>query len=220
MKKVRLTFSKKKKKDQISWFMSGRGVILPFFFFFLSLKFPGGVLQAGPSVAEAGDMERQKFPFTIEDILRNYPDPGQDNPALWCLCCCCCCCCCCCSRHCCGDGRTARPHQAPQPLAELPSQEPWAAASEAGVREEDQEAEARTPRRTRRHRTIFTEEQLDALEELFLQNHYPDVNAREELAQSTRLREERVEVWFKNRRAKWRRQKRLSFNAENTENCP
>lgn len=49
-------------------------------------------------------------------------------------------------------------------------------------------------RRTRRHRTIFTEDQLDALEELFLLNQYPDVNAREKLALRTRLREERVEV--------------------------
>lgn len=51
-----------------------------------------------------------------------------------------------------------------------------------------------TQRRTRRHRTIFTEEQLDALEELFLQNQYPDVNTREKLAERTQLREERVEV--------------------------
>ncbi|XP_051750476.1 homeobox protein goosecoid-2-like [Ctenopharyngodon idella] len=67
-------------------------------------------------------------------------------------------------------------------------------------------------RRVRRHRTIFTEEQLDALEDLFRQNQYPDINTREQLAQQTHLREERVEVWFKNRRAKWRRQKRLPFS--------
>lgn len=49
-------------------------------------------------------------------------------------------------------------------------------------------------RRTRRHRTIFSEEQLQALEALFLQNQYPDVGTRERLAGRIRLREERVEV--------------------------
>ena len=57
-------------------------------------------------------------------------------------------------------------------------------------------------RRMRRHRTIFTEEQLDALEELFLQNQYPDINTREQLAQRTHLREERVEVSFPNTASK------------------
>lgn len=49
-------------------------------------------------------------------------------------------------------------------------------------------------RRTRRHRTIFSEEQLQALEALFVQNQYPDVGTRERLAGRIRLREERVEV--------------------------
>lgn len=58
----------------------------------------------------------------------------------------------------------------------------------------EEQSPSQLQRRTRRHRTIFTEEQLDALEELFLQNQYPDVNTREKLAQRTHLREERVEV--------------------------
>ncbi|XP_063171905.1 homeobox protein goosecoid-2 [Candoia aspera] len=68
-------------------------------------------------------------------------------------------------------------------------------------------------RRTRRHRTIFTEDQLQALETLFHKNQYPDVITREHLASRIHLKEERVEVWFKNRRAKWRHQKRASASS-------
>ncbi|CAL8300561.1 unnamed protein product [Boreogadus saida] len=73
-------------------------------------------------------------------------------------------------------------------------------------------------RRKRRHRTIFTDEQLEALENLFQETKYPDVGTREQLARKVHLREEKVEVWFKNRRAKWRRQKRSSSEeSENTQ---
>ena len=50
------------------------------------------------------------------------------------------------------------------------------------------------PKRKRRHRTIFTEEQLEHLEATFEKTHYPDVVLREQIALKVELKEERVEV--------------------------
>lgn len=47
----------------------------------------------------------------------------------------------------------------------------------------------------RRHRTIFTNFQLEELEKAFKESHYPDVYARENLSIKIDLPEDRIQVF-------------------------
>ncbi|XP_070301616.1 homeobox protein ANF-1-like [Salvelinus sp. IW2-2015] len=57
----------------------------------------------------------------------------------------------------------------------------------------------------RRPRTAFSSTQIEVLEGVFLINSYPGIDIREELAQRLHLDEDRIQIWFQNRRAKLKR---------------
>ncbi|XP_059800167.1 homeobox expressed in ES cells 1 isoform X2 [Hypanus sabinus] len=64
--------------------------------------------------------------------------------------------------------------------------------------------------RGRRPRTAFSRSQIEVLEEEFRLNCYPGIDVREELAQKLALDEDRIQIWFQNRRAKLKRSHRES----------
>ncbi|XP_077896834.1 homeobox protein NOBOX isoform X6 [Ictidomys tridecemlineatus] len=66
-------------------------------------------------------------------------------------------------------------------------------------------------------RTLYRSDQLEELERMFQEDHYPDGDKRREIAQTVGVTPQRIMVWFQNRRAKWRKVEKLN-GKENEDN--
>ncbi|KRZ19139.1 Visual system homeobox 1 [Trichinella zimbabwensis] len=64
---------------------------------------------------------------------------------------------------------------------------------------------SKNEKKRRRKKTVFTEHQTKALEEIFQVSHYPDTQTRIKLGLDMHLPEDRIQIWFQNRRAKMRK---------------
>lgn len=69
----------------------------------------------------------------------------------------------------------------------------------------------------RKSRTVFTIEQMTALEDNFAKQRYLSVPERLQLAQELGLSEQQVKTWFQNRRTKWKKQLSEQDQAETSE---
>ncbi|XP_042362542.1 uncharacterized protein LOC121957821 [Plectropomus leopardus] len=64
------------------------------------------------------------------------------------------------------------------------------------------------PAPKKKTRTLYSTDQLEHLEALFQEDHYPDTEKRKVIAASVGVTPQRIMVWFQNRRAKWRKVER------------
>ncbi|KAF8382465.1 ceh-31, partial [Pristionchus pacificus] len=70
-------------------------------------------------------------------------------------------------------------------------------------------------KKARKARTIFTDKQLQELENMFEKHKYLSVQDRMDLAQRMGLSDTQVKTWYQNRRTKWKRQASVGIDLLN-----
>ncbi|XP_006788150.2 rho guanine nucleotide exchange factor 5-like [Neolamprologus brichardi] len=70
------------------------------------------------------------------------------------------------------------------------------------------------PAPKKKTRTLYSTDQLEHLEALFQEDHYPDAEKRKVIAASVGVTPQRIMVWFQNRRAKWRKVRAVTAKVE------
>ena len=61
----------------------------------------------------------------------------------------------------------------------------------------------------RRSRTTYSKAQLDVLEKSFQKSHYPEIKAVDDLCDLLKLSTERISIWFQNRRARFKKARKI-----------
>ncbi|XP_030644420.1 homeobox protein NOBOX [Chanos chanos] len=102
----------------------------------------------------------------------------------------------------------------PTPLLPLP-----AVSTDAPLQTIGTDPALQPPAPKKKTRTLYSTDQLEELERVFQDDHYPDGEKRREIAAAVGVTPQRIMVWFQNRRAKWRKAERLSVTQSHQQQC-